>query len=176
MNKQFLKSIITGIFMGLILLGVFVLLTRTFGHKELDDVHPRIMDTDDPYLQRSKYVWVIPLYMDDPISNYPEWVDRLKKSGKIIGLHGVKHTYREFGRDLPLEYIDRGVQEFRKAFGYYPKYFKPPVLDLTEHNGNIIRAYGMEIKSWFNQAIYSVFHSDKHRTKEGGLEGEAITY
>ena len=146
--------------------------TRSFLHEELDDVHPIIMGSDDPHIQRSKWLWVIPLYMDEPISNYPEWIKDIKNTGKKIGLHGVKHTHKEFGKDLSDDYIDAGVQEFYKAFGYYPKYFKAPSLAMTKNNTKKIEERGMEIKSRINQIIHTVHHSPKHRYKNGKLIGE----
>ena len=110
--------------------------------------------------------------MDEPISNYPEWIKDIKNTGKKIGLHGVKHTHKEFGKDLSDDYIDAGVQEFYKAFGYYPKYFKAPSLAMTKNNTKKIEERGMEIKSRINQIIHTVHHSPKHRYKNGKLIGE----
>jgi predicted deacetylase len=143
-----------------------------FGRKELDDVHPRIMGVDDPHIKKSEWIWVIPLYMNDPVSRYPEWVNALKKTGKKIGLHGVYHTHREFGVDRSPEYIDKGISEFVRAFGYYPTHFKAPSLDLTEANREYLLSKGMKIMSSYNQIVHEVYHSPKHRLSNGKLVGE----
>lgn len=151
---------------------VMVIVSRQTLHEELDDVHPYILDIDDPYLQRSKWLWVIPLYMNEPISNHPEWVQYIKNTGKHIGLHGVHHTYREFATDRSDEYIDKGIEEFTRAFGYYPTHFKAPSLALSENNRRKIIAKGMGIKSHWNQIIHRVYHSPNNRTANGRLIGE----
>ena len=147
-------------------------MSREFFHKEIDDVHPLIMKPNNPYIQKSEWLWVIPLYMNDPISNHPEWVDQLKKTGKKIGLHGVKHTHKEFEINLSKEYIDSGVQEFKKAFGYKPTHFKAPSLALTDANRKIIESYGMEVKGRFNQIMHNCGHAPNHRKPNGELIGE----
>lgn len=164
------------IWQGILVLGVIWFLVRLFSRKELDDVHPRIQDIHHPLVKNSKWLWVMPLYMDDPISNHPQWVAELKASGKIIGLHGVKHTYNEFKYDLPEDYIKRGIDEFTKAFGYAPKYFKAPKLALSKANAEIIKKYGMEIKGVFNQLIHHAQHIWTDRLKDGRLPGEYYTH
>ena len=153
-------------------LTVSLLLHRHFSREEIDDVHPFIMDVSDPFIQRSTWVWVIPLYMGEPISNHPEWVQNLKKTGKKIGLHGVRHTKKEFGIDLSDEYIDSGINEFTKAFGYKPTHFKAPGLALTKSNAKKLKKRGLKIKSHINQLIHKVHHSPKHRRANGWLIGE----
>ncbi len=151
----------------IIIMGILLLVSRSTT-EELDDVHPLIMDVDDPLLQRSDWLWVIPYYANTPISAYPGWVDRIKKTGKKLGLHGVHHTHKEFGVDRTDEYIDKGVNEFKKAFGYYPAYFKAPSLRLTKNNANKLRKRGMKIKSWFNQITHTVHHSPRGRVNGNG--------
>ena len=145
-------------------------------HEELDDVHPYILNIDDiendPLVQRSKWLWVIPLYMGEPLSNHPQWIKKLKDSGKRIGLHGVYHTKTEFGIDRSDEYIDKGIDEFTKAFGYHPTHFKAPGLELTTSNREKLEARGLKIKGKFNQIIHQVHHSPKGRRENGWLIGE----
>ena len=140
--------------------------------EELDDVHPWIMNTNDPLIRKSTWLWVIPLYMDEPISNHPEWVLRLKKSGKKIGMHGVRHTKNEFSIDRTDEYINKGVNEFIKAFGYYPTHFKAPSLLITNTNAKKIRERGIKIRNWLYQRTRRVYHSPKGRMSNGWLVGE----
>jgi predicted deacetylase len=163
----------------LFVLGVFITITlivlivsRFLTHEEYDDAHPLILGVDHPLIQRSEWIWVIPLYMNDPISNYPEWIRQLKATGKKIGLHGVKHTYNEFGTDLSKEYIKEGVDEFIKAFGFYPTHFKAPKLSMTKHNRQIINDFGMIIMGRLNQLLHRVHHTAENRLSDGRLPGE----
>jgi predicted deacetylase len=126
--------------------------------RELDDVHPAVVSTENPRLKESLWLWVIPLYNNDPISAHPEWVDKLKNSGKKLGLHGVYHPNKEFGTDRSDEYIDTGIAEFEKAFGFYPTHFKAPNLALSEGNAEKLRKRGIKIKGLVNQAAHIVFH------------------
>jgi predicted deacetylase len=153
------------------IIGMGILLFRLFSHEELDDVHPLIMDVNDPYIKRSEWLWVIPLYMNDPLSNHPEWVQRLKAMGKKIGMHGVRHTKNEFGIDRSNEYIDKGINEFTKAFGY-PSHFKAPGLALTKSNRKKLRDRNIKIKGNLNQISHRVHHSPKGRRSNGWLLGE----
>ena len=155
-----------------VIIGLVILLHRYFSHRELDDVHPRIMDISNPTLQASKWIWVIPLYMNDPVSNYPDWVDRLKKSGKKIGLHGVRHVHKEFEQDLSEEYMNEGILEFHKAFGFYPTHFKAPSLALSKSNRTYLRNLGIQIMGRYNQVMHIVYHTDDHRDVDGKLIGE----
>ena len=156
-----------------LLVGLAILVGWLTLQEELDDVHPWIMNADDPHIKRSSWLWVIPLYMDEPISNHPEWVESLKKSGKKIGLHGVRHTKLEFSIDRSDEYIDKGVNEFFKAFGYPPTHFKAPGLAMTKANAQKIRDRGMKIRNRFHQITRRVHHSPKGRLPNGWLVGEA---
>lgn len=167
-----IKTVFLIILCLIIVIVVAVLEHREFFHREIDDVHPLIMDVDNPYLQDSKWVWVIPLYMNDPVSNYPEWVERLKNTGKKIGLHGVYHKHKEFEKDLSDEYINLGINEFQKAFGFYPKYFKAPSLALTKANKKKIKDCGIKIKGRLNQILHKVYHTNDHRDERGWLYGE----
>jgi predicted deacetylase len=171
MNKNL--KIILAIVTGCVLLCVSIILVcRLILHEELDDVHPYILDVNDPLAQRSKWLWVIPVYMNEPISNHPQWVKDIKDSGKKIGLHGVYHTKKEFRTDRSDEYIDKGIREFTKAFGYYPTHFKAPGLALTASNRKKIEERGIIIKGLFNQLTHRVHHSPKGRRTNGLLIGE----
>jgi len=146
-----------------ILLPVYIIvLSRALAHHEIDDLHPLLISPDHPDVLRSKYLWVIPMYMGAPISNYPNWVARVKRlrsDGKIIGLHGVRHQDAEFGQELSDEYIDSGIQEFQKAFGFYPRYFKAPQLILSKKNRKKLEDRGLKIKHKVNQVLHTVYHS-----------------
>ena len=153
----------------LILILCVVLICRKVLHEEFDDVHPLILDADDKQMKNSKWLWVIPFYNNIPISEDKDWIERLKKTNKKIGLHGVYHTHKEFGIDRDDEYIDKGINEFKKAFGYYPTHFKAPSLSLTKNNADKIRKRGIKIKSYLNQILHNVHHSTNSRHLDGRL-------
>lgn len=134
---------------------------------ELDDVHPLIKMKPSTYDQ-AQWLWVIPLYNNDPISNYPEWIQKLKTSGKKIGMHGVKHTLAEFDKKLSNEYIEEGIKEFEKAFGYTPTHFKAPKLMLHEYNQKYIEKRGIKIRNRFDQIVNRVLHTEDDRDKHQG--------
>lgn len=151
---------------------VIVVVSRNVSPKEYDDAHPLILDVDHPLIQESEWVWVVPLYMGVPLTDYPIWVDKLKKSGKKLGLHGIHHTYDEFGKNRSWNYVYEGVKEFEKAFGYKPSVFKAPKLSMTPHNRDIVEDMGMEIVGRYNQIIHAVSHTDTDRLSDGRLIGE----
>lgn len=139
--------------------------------RELDDVHPLLTPVDDPYIQRSEWLWVIPLYMHQPLSDYPEWIQGIKATGKKLGLHGVYHTFDEFGTDVNANYLQRGIDEFERAFGYKPTHFKAPRLHTTAHNEQLIADAHMISRTRWQQIIHTVYHSPAGR-QGGRLQGE----
>jgi predicted deacetylase len=164
-----MKNIIVTLFLLIMLTSSIIVTSRIFSHEELDDVHPLILDTNDKYLKKSEWLWVIPYYGNVPISENKKWIKKLKKTGKKIGLHGVYHTHKEFGIDRSDEYVDKGINEFKKAFGYYPTHFKAPSLVLTENNAEKFRIRGIKIKGRLNQILHNVYHSPSGRKYDGKL-------
>jgi hypothetical protein len=168
-----IKGVLTIVMGCTLLAAVIILICRLVLHEELDDVHPYILDVNDPLAQRSEWLWVIPMYMGDPISNHPHWIKEIKDSGKKVGLHGVRHTKKEFGVDRSDEYIDEGIEEFTKAFGYPPTHFQAPGLSLTPKNHKKLESKGLVIKGFLNQVFHTVHHNwDKGRKTNGELLGE----
>jgi predicted deacetylase len=149
-----------------------LLLHRQFNHYELDDVHPSIQSVNHPYIKESKWLWIIPNYNNDPITNYPEWIEYIKNSGKKIGMHGVNHTYKEFGYNVSENYIQQGMNIWKKAFNEYPKYFKAPKLCLSINNKKLLEKKGMKIKGIYNQLLHKVYHTPENRFKNGRLKSE----
>nr|QBK85231.1 MAG: protein of unknown function DUF2334 [Iridovirus LCIVAC01] len=156
----------------IIILTIIILVHRKFSHKEVDDVHPEIPMSKEIF-DDSKWLWVIPLYAGKPISDYKLWCEKIKKSGNFLGMHGVKHTFDEFNKDVTPEYVQEGMDEFKKGFGYYPKYFKAPKLHITKNNKKIIQEKGMKIKGHLNQLLHKVYHTGPNvRKQEGRLPFE----
>jgi predicted deacetylase len=155
-----------------VVLGVTLACHRELSDREIDDVHPDI-PCNDYMLSDSTWLWVIPLYGDKPLTSNPEWVDRLKRSGKKLGMHGVRHTYSEFATDVSREYIQRGMDEFEKAFGYKPTHFKPPKMQITANNIKLLHELGFTVHNRWQQLIHKVYHCQDHgRTDKGRLRYE----
>ncbi len=169
------KGLIASIFVAILLvsiLGLSLIVSRTFSPRELDDVHPSI-PCAEKYIEDSEWLWVIPLYMGDPITNYPSWCRMIKAKNKKLGMHGVMHTYSEFSEDVPKGYIKAGMEIFKKAFGEYPKAFKGPKTNITKNNKKHIQELGMVIKGRLNQILHNVYHCEESgRQDRGRLVGE----
>jgi predicted deacetylase len=160
-------GIITAIILTvIIILTIIILVHRKYSHREIDDVHPEIPMSKEIF-DDSKWLWVIPLYAGKPISEYKNWCEKIKKSGKLLGMHGVKHTFDEFNHDITPEYVQEGMDEFKKGFGYYPKYFKAPKLHITKNNRKIIKDRGMILKGHTNQLLHKVYHTGESIRKKG---------
>ena len=158
-----------------IVLGVVFVSYREMGPREVDDVHPDI-HCSDGIVSDSTWLWIIPLYNNVPISKDRAWCDRMLKSGKKLGMHGVKHTFNEFNVDQTREYIQAGVDEFTRAFGYAPTDFKPPKMAVTPNNLKILKDMGLNIHNRWQQLIHKVYHCEDQGRKNGGrLEFEIET-
>ena len=145
---------------------------RKFTDSAFDDLHPLNMKkTPQIYLDKSKYLFVIPKLENKSILQYPKWIKKIKKyakkNNKILALHGVSHTtkngyigYCEFSYKLSRKYIKEGIDIFTKAFGFKPKYFKAPCYGLHNHNKKIIESYGIQVVGPSTIIFNKLFHPD----------------
>lgn len=127
----------------LLIIFVIVLFYRHFSYWELDDLHP-LKKCSNKYIDKSRYLWIIPIYKGVQITDHPEWCKNIKqfeKQGKILGLHGITHepedwirSNTEFSNDISKNKIKLGEGIFEKAFGYKPKIFKPPCYMISSSN------------------------------------------
>ena len=109
---------------------------------------------------------MVPDYNNTPISTYPEWCSSLISLNKIIGLHGVVHSYREFNTERDEEYLNSGIEEFEKCLGFRPTMFKAPQLEISQKNKEVIISSGLELKGHLNQITHKVYHcNDSDRIK-----------
>jgi predicted deacetylase len=147
----------------LILLTIFVFLVllffiRLISPSEIDDVSPGIkcpeLATYNPDV-----LYVIPDYNDKPLSFYPEWCSYILSLNKTLALHGVTHTYREFFySDISQEKLNFGISEFERCFNKTPEMFKPPQLDISKANKQLILNNNLKLKTKKNQIIHKVYH------------------
>ncbi len=147
-----------------ILLGIFLLIAALFiirllTPSHLDDVHPDIQ-CDDELLQKTDIFYVIPKFSGVNISDDTLWCARILSYNKTLAIHGVYHTYKEFGTDRDESYIQEGAEEFKKCFGFYPNRFKAPQTKLSAGNKDLLKAKGYRIDTLFADLFHKVYHCD----------------
>lgn len=156
--KKTLKTIL------IILFSLLVLwfLLRLISPREIDDISPGIpCDNEKEYIESSEYLWVIPNFQGNKLSENKIWCKEILSLNKTLGLHGINHTYWEFRKEeITEEELNFGISEFEKCFGYKPEKFKPPNLRLNKENKKIIEKNNLTLKFKFNQAIHKVYHCD----------------
>lgn len=139
------------------LLILFLFLFRAFSHTELDDVTPGIQ-CDKELIEKSDILWVIPDFNNESIAENREWCDEILSYHKQLGLHGVYHTFNEFGYKRDSDYLQLGINDFEKCFGEKPRIFKAPQLKLSRENRKMIEDNGLEVKRKINQLFHKVYH------------------
>jgi len=154
--KKRVKIIIIFILIALILFPISSLI-RIIPPRELDDVSPTIPCEKD-LLKKSNIFWVIPRYKNISISENKEWCNYILSFNKTIGMHGVTHEYQEFKTNRNQEYLDEGIRVFEECFGFEPTIFKPPQLEISKNNKQLIKNNNLNLKLNFNQFIHKVYH------------------
>ncbi len=147
---------------GAYIFGVLILILlfiRIITPTEIDDVHPNI-ECGGIQKYNPDVLWVIPLYEGVGISNNQEWCREILSLNKTLGMHGVYHKYREFSQIKFTEYLNEGMDEFEKCFGYKPETFKPPQLRINLQNKKILKENNLIVKNKFNQVTHKVYHCD----------------
>jgi predicted deacetylase len=130
---------------------------RFFSHSELDDVTPGI-PCEKSLIEMSDVLWIIPLYNNQSILEDKQWIEYLKSKNKTLGLHGVKHTYEEFGEDRSQEYLNTGIKIFEESFFEKPAIFKAPQLKINSFNRKLVEDNKMDIQGEWNQLTHKVYH------------------
>ena len=156
----------------LICLGIIILvwfLIRLISPREIDDVTPGIScKNETKYLEKSEYLWVIPNFQGNKISENPEWCEEISSLNKTLGMHGIKHTYREFKREnISQEELEEGIKIFEDCFGYKPEIFKYPQLRYNQENKRLLKENDLKIRTKFSQFTHKVYHCDN-----GGINPE----
>uniref|UniRef100_A0A6C0KQ03 NodB homology domain-containing protein n=1 Tax=viral metagenome TaxID=1070528 RepID=A0A6C0KQ03_9ZZZZ len=129
---------------------IIFFLVRRFRLINYDDVHQNIVQNEE-YIKKSDILFVIPDYENVKITDDKIFVNKLKTSGKILGMHGVTHepsSYTqkaEFGLPVSEKKITEGMKIFENAFGYKPKFFKAPCYNLLPENKVKIEKLGMTV-------------------------------
>ena len=156
----------------ILILIIILYIKRATSYVTFDDLHPLNMNiTPQIFLDKSKYLFVIPKLKNESILKYPKWIEKIKKyannNNKILALHGVSHDVEngpmglcEFSYKKSEEYIKEGVDIFIKAFGFKPKYFKAPCYGLHPDNKKIIEDYGIQVVGPESKIFSKLFHPD----------------
>ncbi len=147
------------IFLALI---VIWFLIRLISPREIDDVTPGIScGNEKKYIEKSEYLWVIPNFQGNKISENLEWCEEILSLNKTLGMHGIKHTYREFKREnISQEELQDGIEIFEECFGYNPKHFKYPQLRYNKQNKELLKQNNLKIRTKFSQFTHKVYHCD----------------
>ncbi len=170
MNEKRLLTLLAVIFF-IIFLALFILLLRILLPSQLDDVHPDIA-CEESLMLASDSLMIIPLYRNNSIAENQEWCKYILSLNKTLAMHGVYHSYMEFGQLIGEEEIRLGMNEFKKCFGFYPEIFEAPQLELNKENEGLLRNMGFKIrKSFFN-----MFHKVYHCSDTGLASNKIIDY
>lgn len=154
MNKIFGGVLI---FVFIIVFGLF--LFRAFSERWIDDVSPGI-DCEDKLLEKADVYYVIPEFEGRDIGNesYMEWCEMILGKGKRIAIHGVYHTYQEFGVTRDSDYFFRGLEAFEECFGFIPREFKAPQLVLNKENKEMLEGLGFLVRGRLGQIFHKTYH------------------
>ena len=123
---------------------------------QVDDVNP-FMNCSDEALDRGDVYFVVPKFVGVPIDGVGGWCDEiLEIGGKELAMHGVYHTFEEFGVYRDEAYFSDGVEILERGFGSSPDRFKPGQLKWNSEN-DWIRGE-MEVDLFWNQVFHKVYH------------------
>jgi len=131
-------------------------LIRLILPRQLDDVSPGI-PCEKALLEKADVFYVIPEFKDVPISENRSWCNYILSLNKTLEMHGITHRYMEFGSQISSEEFERGREVFRKCFGFEPKKFKPPQLEISSENRRMVRRK-MKLDGYWNQISHKVYH------------------
>ena len=110
-----------------------LILARLVFPRQTDDLTPGIK-CESELLNKTDVFMVIPFYNKLSLTRNMSWCKQILSMNKTLGMHGVYHTYKEFNETRNESYIKKGMEEFKKCFGFYPKIFEAPQLVLNDEN------------------------------------------
>ncbi len=144
---------------GTIILVIFlvIFLARAVNQKELDDLTPNIPCSEE-LIEKSHVLWVVPKSNGIPISENKEWCNYILNFNKTLGLHGISHNYHEFKIDRNDTYLQEGIDIFEQCFGFKPEMFKPPQLEISKDNKELITGNKLKLTNPLTQVIHKVYH------------------
>ncbi len=122
---------------------------------QVDDVNP-LMNCSNSVLNKGDVYFVVPKFEGFIISKNRLWCENILGRGKELAMHGVYHTYNEFGTYRDEVYFDEGADIFRKCFGFFPERFKPGQLKWNSKNDWIRDEVDVDL--FWNQVFHKVYH------------------
>jgi hypothetical protein len=143
------------VIISIIFISVFIY--RNLSSKQIDDVNPLIQCNKDLLAKASVY-YIIPKYKNYSIADNPEWCKYILSLNKTLRMHGVYHTYNEFGVNRDEEYVKEGINIFEKCFGKKPTNFRPPQLEIDKYNKELIKKMGLKLDLYTNTNFHKVYH------------------
>ena len=157
-KSNYLKLILTIILIILIILFLLFLI-RLFSPKQIDDVSPNI-PCNKAYLEKSDVLYVIPSFENNNIDNISnnKWCNEIIALNKTLALHGYHHNYNEFLDNKDDKYIEESINIFKQCFNQTPKDFKPPQLEISDNNKELIKKHNLNLDLMFNQITHKVYH------------------
>lgn len=158
--KKFLKIIFfIALEIIVILLIIFfsIYLYRTISPRQIDDVSPQIQ-CDKELLAKADVYYVIPKFKNISIADNPEWCKYVLSLNKTLAMHGVTHEYMEFSTNKDSSYVEEGMDIFEKCFGYKPKRFRAPQLEINEYNKKLIQKMGLMLDHYLSVNLHKSYH------------------
>jgi len=126
--------------------------------REIDDISPEIF-CEKEYLEKADILWVIPNYKNIPISDNQSWCQEMLSLNKTLGMHGIKHYYREFeSENITEEEFQKAINIFEECFNQTPTMFKAPNIKINKQNKELIKNSPLKLKNHFNQITHKVYH------------------
>ena len=142
---------------GVLLVFLIVLFLRAVLPRQIDDVHP-LMGCEKEELERADVFYVVPMFDDFAINESREWCDYILSMNRTVHMHGIRHTYKEFSRDIDKEDFEYAIAVFEDCFGFKPRNFKAPQLSISSENKRLLRKFDLRLDSYFNQIFHKVYH------------------
>jgi hypothetical protein len=149
------RKVVVGVLLGVLYLLLTVFFIRLFSDRQLDDLSPGI-PCDEELIRSSDVLYVIPAFDGKNISSDLEWCKYVLSFEKELAMHGVFHTYNEFGEYRNETYVFDGSSIFEDCFGYSPERFKPPQVAWTRENNWMMGYFDVDLD--FNQVFHKAYH------------------
>ena len=137
-----MKIVTKLIFLSLILFYLLILLLSR-NPLIVDDVHPQ--NTCSTLLEKADILYVILFQENSSIVDNPTWCTQIKSLNKTLGLHGIKHTYHEFGKPVSSEELTQATSAFEKCFDEKPTLFRPPYNLISQENREKVESLNMTV-------------------------------
>ncbi|MBI4152277.1 DUF2334 domain-containing protein [Candidatus Woesearchaeota archaeon] len=130
---------------------IFVAIVVIYVVMLVDSRHPLIVDDVYPsslcnnLLEKADILYIVPNFENNSISDNEEWCAKIRYLNKTIGLHGIRHSYHEFDKDINKEELTLAINSFENCFEEKPTLFRPPYNKINKDNEETISNFNMTI-------------------------------